>query len=228
GEREPRALQECPARTEGGCVRPRAHALGDGARRDRPVHARRSGRGSSPRHGPRRRGSDRGHTGDRRTDEDPAFAVRLGRHAREPDRRAVPGSGDQHPHRLDRLPGGRPADLLAGDELRGAADRPSIRREAEGLLMAAQPQLLSAGGRGRHRKRVNRMVEASWLIAAGIAVAVLTIVTASVFLKGIKALNLDLFAKTPVTFGETGGGIAHAFVGSLVLGVLPRAVALPG
>ena len=47
--------------------------------------------------------------------------------------------------------------------------------------------------------------------------AVLGIVTATVFLKGIKALNLDLFTKTPVTFGETGGGIAHAFIGSLIL-----------
>jgi phosphate transport system permease protein len=93
--------------------------------------------------------------------------------------------------------------------------------------MAAQPQLLSAGGRVRHRKRINRMVEASWLIAAGIAVGVLTIVTVSVFLKGIKALNLDLFTKTPVTFGETGGGIAHAFVGSLILVGLAAAMALP-
>ena len=66
--------------------------------------------------------------------------------------------------------------------------------------------MLSAGGRVRQRKRVNRLVEFSWLVAAGIAVGVLTLVTVSVFLKGIKALNLDLFTKTPVTFGETGGG----------------------
>jgi phosphate transport system permease protein len=93
--------------------------------------------------------------------------------------------------------------------------------------MASQPQLLSAGGRVRRRKRVSRLAEVSWLAAAGIAVGVLTIVTVSVFLRGIKALNLDLFTKTPVTFGETGGGIAHAFVGSLILVGLAAAIALP-
>ena len=39
----------------------------------------------------------------------------------------------------------------------------------------------------------------------------------SVFVEALEALNCDLFTKTPATFGESGGGIAHAFVGSLVL-----------
>jgi phosphate transport system permease protein len=93
--------------------------------------------------------------------------------------------------------------------------------------MAAQEGLLSAGGRVRRRKRVNRVVEGMWLLAAGLAVAVLGIVTGSVLVRGIPALNLDLFTKTPVTFGETGGGIAHAFVGSLILVGLAGAMALP-
>ena len=93
--------------------------------------------------------------------------------------------------------------------------------------MAAQPGLLSAGGRVRRRKRINRAVEVSWLVAAGLAVAVLGIVTGSVLVKGIPALNLDLFTKTPVTFGETGGGIAHAFIGSLVLVGLAALLAVP-
>jgi phosphate transport system permease protein len=93
--------------------------------------------------------------------------------------------------------------------------------------MAAQPGLLSAGGRVKRRKVKNRLAEASWLIAAGAAVAVLGIVTGSVLIRGISALNLDLFTKTPVTFGETGGGIAHAFIGSLILVGLAGAMALP-
>jgi phosphate transport system permease protein len=93
--------------------------------------------------------------------------------------------------------------------------------------MAAQQGLLSAGGRVKRRKRVNRAVESVWLIAAGIAVAVLGIVTGSVLVRGIPALNLDLFTKTPVTFGESGGGIAHAFVGSLILVGLAAVIALP-
>jgi phosphate transport system permease protein len=93
--------------------------------------------------------------------------------------------------------------------------------------MAAQPGLLSPSGRVRRRKRVNRGVELVWLLAAALAVAVLGIVTISVLLRGIPALNLDLFTKTPATFGESGGGIAHAFVGSLVLVGIAAAMALP-
>ncbi len=93
--------------------------------------------------------------------------------------------------------------------------------------MSAQPTLLSAGGRVRRRKRINRAVEGVWLLAAGAAVGVLGIVVGSVLVKGIPALNLELFTKTPVTFGETGGGIAHAFVGSLILVGLAAALAVP-
>ena len=93
--------------------------------------------------------------------------------------------------------------------------------------MATHQGLLSAGGKVRRRKRVNRAVEGAWLLAAAIAVAVLGIVTISVLLRGIPALNLDLFTKTPVTFGETGGGIAHAFIGSLVLVGVAAGIALP-
>jgi phosphate transport system permease protein len=90
-----------------------------------------------------------------------------------------------------------------------------------------QPSLLSAGGRVRRRKRKNKAVEISWLLAAGLAVLVLGIVTLNVFLKGLKALDLDLFTKTAATFGESGGGIAHAFVGTIVLVGIGAAIALP-
>jgi phosphate transport system permease protein len=93
--------------------------------------------------------------------------------------------------------------------------------------MAAQQGFLSAGGRVRRRKRVNRAIESIWLLASGVAVAVLAIVTISVLKRGIPALDWDLFTKTPVTFGETGGGIAHAFLGSIVLVGLGAAMALP-
>jgi phosphate transport system permease protein len=93
--------------------------------------------------------------------------------------------------------------------------------------MAAPQGLLSASGRVRRRKRINRAVEGSWFLASGLAVAALGIVTGSVLVRGIPALNLDLFTKTPVTFGETGGGIAHAFVGSLILVGLAAVIALP-
>ena len=78
------------------------------------------------------------------------------------------------------------------------------------MAAQAQPQrsLLAAGGRVRRRKRINWAVQASWLLASGLAVGVLGIVTGSVFIRGVKALDLDLFTKTAATFGESGGGIA--------------------
>src|SRR5262249_51655100 len=125
-------------------------------------------------------------------------------------------------------PGGDPPRIRAPHELRRAGDRQPLRApEDRGPVMAAQPGLLSAGGRVRRRKRVNRVVESTWLIASGLAIVVLGIVTISVLVRGIPALNGDLFTKTPVTFGESGGGIAHAFIGSLVLVGLAGALALP-
>jgi phosphate transport system permease protein len=92
--------------------------------------------------------------------------------------------------------------------------------------MAAQ-STLAAGGRVKRRKRVNRLVELTWLAASLLAIAVLAIVTLSVLVKAIPGLNLDLFTKTPATFGETGGGIAHAFIGSLLLVALAAAISVP-
>jgi phosphate transport system permease protein len=92
--------------------------------------------------------------------------------------------------------------------------------------MAAQ-STLAAGGRVKRRKRVNRLVELTWLAASLLAIAVLAIVTLSVLVKAIPGLNLDLFTKTPATFGESGGGIAHAFIGSLLLVALAAAISVP-
>jgi phosphate transport system permease protein len=86
---------------------------------------------------------------------------------------------------------------------------------------------LAAGGRVRRRKRVNRIVEATWLAASILAIAVLATVTLSVLVKAIPGLDLDLFTKTPATFGESGGGIAHAFVGSIVLVSIAAAISVP-
>jgi phosphate transport system permease protein len=86
---------------------------------------------------------------------------------------------------------------------------------------------LRARGRARRRKIVNRVVEGFAVAAALSAVAVLVIVIGSVLLKGIDALNVDFLTKTPVTFGETGGGIANALVGSALLLLMATLMAVP-
>ena len=65
------------------------------------------------------------------------------------------------------------------------------------------------------------------MFAAFIAIGVLALVVISVFVRGIKALNLDFFTKSQVTFGETGGGIANGLVGTAIMVAIATAIALP-
>ena len=92
----------------------------------------------------------------------------------------------------------------------------------------ATPELtLKATGRARRRLLVNRLAEAAAIAAAMSAIVVLGIMVWSVASRGIAALNLDFFTKGPPLFGESGGGIAPALVGSLMLVAIATIFALP-
>jgi phosphate transport system permease protein len=86
---------------------------------------------------------------------------------------------------------------------------------------------LRAAGRSRRRLLVNRTAEIAATAAAGIAVAALVVLIWSVGSRGISALNWDFFTKGPAIFGEAGGGVAPALVGSLLLVATATAMALP-
>jgi phosphate transport system permease protein len=86
---------------------------------------------------------------------------------------------------------------------------------------------LQAGGRARRRKFVNRLVEGFAILSALSAVAVLVLVIGSVLMKGIDSLSWSFLTETPVTFGETGGGIANAIVGSALLIAMATLMAVP-
>jgi phosphate transport system permease protein len=86
---------------------------------------------------------------------------------------------------------------------------------------------LTLSRRTRRRKLVNLLMQAIATVAALAAVAVLVLVIASVAARGFSALNWDFFTKTAATFGESGGGVANALVGTLVLVVVATAMALP-
>jgi phosphate transport system permease protein len=90
-----------------------------------------------------------------------------------------------------------------------------------------QPGLLLATGRVKRRKTVNRIVELAATLASFAAVAVLALMVGSVVVKALPALNWDLFTRNQATFGEAGGGIQNAIVGSLVLVAVAAAIALP-
>lgn len=87
---------------------------------------------------------------------------------------------------------------------------------------------LIAGDSGvRRRKAVNRTMEGLATLAAIAAVAVLGIVLVSVFIKGVGAINLDFFIHSEVPFGQSGGGIENAIVGTLILVALASVMAIP-
>jgi phosphate transport system permease protein len=86
---------------------------------------------------------------------------------------------------------------------------------------------LQASGSVRRRKRKNRAMEGLALLASVIAVGILGIVVVSVLLKAIPALNWDFFTKNAPLFGEPGGGIANAFVGTAIIVAIAAAIALP-
>lgn len=91
-----------------------------------------------------------------------------------------------------------------------------------------EPQLaLRATGRGRRRLLVNRLAESIAILAAAAAIAVLALVIWSVGSRGIGAIDLEFFVKGPALFGQTGGGIAPALVGSLLVVAIATIIALP-
>ena len=95
------------------------------------------------------------------------------------------------------------------------------------MASTAQPHRLAPGRSARRRRITNRVAELSATAAALLAVVVLAVVFVSVFKRGLEALDLDFFTKTPAVFGESGGGIAQAFVGSLVIVGVATVLVIP-
>ena len=86
---------------------------------------------------------------------------------------------------------------------------------------------LRAAGRSRRRLWTNRVAIGAAIAAAVFAVGLLCILVGSVLARGIHALNWNFFTHGPAVFGETGGGLAPAFVGTIMLVLIATAMALP-
>ena len=55
------------------------------------------------------------------------------------------------------------------------------------------------------------------VVAAVLAVLPLLLILGTLIVKGAGSINLDFFTRMPVPAGETGGGVAHAIVGTLMI-----------
>jgi phosphate transport system permease protein len=86
---------------------------------------------------------------------------------------------------------------------------------------------LKATGRAKRRLITNRVAQLVATAAAFGAVAVLAIVVINVVQRAIPALNIDLFTQVQATFGESGGGIKNAIIGSIIIVAIATLFALP-
>ena len=77
------------------------------------------------------------------------------------------------------------------------------------------------------RRAADRLMWVAVVLATLAAVIPLVMVLYYVLAQGLPALNVSLFTKLPKPVGETGGGMGHAILGTLVLIGLASVVGLP-
>jgi phosphate transport system permease protein len=87
--------------------------------------------------------------------------------------------------------------------------------------------LVVVSARSHRRRRVGRLMEAVCTAAAVLAIVVLGIVIFSVARKGLPALSVDFFTKSPAPVFQTGGGIENAIVGTFIMTAMATAIAVP-
>jgi phosphate transport system permease protein len=95
-------------------------------------------------------------------------------------------------------------------------------------MSAVTPAIsLKPSGGLRRRRIVNRVVEIIGWLAALLAVGVLFVVIISVAVRAWPALSWEFFTEPPALFGQPGGGISSAIIGSALIIGMATAIALP-
>jgi phosphate transport system permease protein len=92
---------------------------------------------------------------------------------------------------------------------------------------AMETELKKYKRRLKYRKAVNLAVNSLTFIAALIAILPLFLIFYYTVSKGISRLNLEFFIEMPKPVGESGGGMANAIVGTLILVGIGGAIGLP-
>jgi len=77
------------------------------------------------------------------------------------------------------------------------------------------------------RKIASGVVLALLMLGTLLAVALLVTILGYVIFRGLPALNIDFFTQRPLPVGETGGGVAPALIGTLILAAVSGAIAIP-
>jgi phosphate transport system permease protein len=83
------------------------------------------------------------------------------------------------------------------------------------------------GGKFLRRRAAGASSLAIAAILALASVAILFIIVGHVVVNGIGSLNADFFTKIPTPYGESGGGIAQAIMGTVLMLLLAAVIAIP-
>src|ERR1051326_5681809 len=206
-------------RPAGGRPRPRCHPLGSGVDRGGAVRAVRARGSGDPGARPGAGRDDGRDDGDRQPARDRRFAPRPGLYDGRGDRQRVHRGGDRHALRRARLRG---AVALRGDR-RGERARPAPH--LAGLGRAVERR----GGTVRRalRRARSRIMVGVLALSVLLAVLPLLVILGTLAVKGAGSINLGFFTRMPVPAGETGGGVAHAIVGTLLIVGAACVIGLP-
>ncbi len=93
--------------------------------------------------------------------------------------------------------------------------------------MTTGESVLHPGANLARRQTVNVVMRGTVSAASAVAILPLLLVLGFILVNGAAGLSLDLVTQLPGPVGEAGGGMANAFLGTLVLIVLASALALP-
>lgn len=77
------------------------------------------------------------------------------------------------------------------------------------------------------RKKRDALFRVAVVVPAAIVVGILILIIAQVLIKGAAAMNLSFFFQQQKPFGEVGGGISQAIVGTLMVLAIAILIALP-
>lgn len=92
--------------------------------------------------------------------------------------------------------------------------------------MAAAIDLRATSGVAR-RQAIDRTMGALMCLSGIVAITPLVLVVGFILTNGARSINLDLLTQLPRPVGETGGGMANAFLGTGILILLAVAMAVP-
>lgn len=98
-------------------------------------------------------------------------------------------------------------------------------------MTAATSTIISLAAR-RHavtaRRRYGEYIAHGLLLGATLlSAALLLVVVSYVVIRGLPALDLAFFTQPPLPFGEVGGGVAPAIVGTITMAALAAVIAVP-